>query len=176
MKPIFVICFLVSTLSSFGQDTKESLGKIIDEITYSWDLESDNLDDYDGMLKFCTNREYRLEVIAMLHDIHHYDSVLLERLRKAARFKKTAELEKTLADIEKFEKEYSMKAFVQFLYEECQGMSDIEKHKKEIRDDIGEESYDGKRYILETEIAKYIHHITKRVDVIREHVHHLHIE
>jgi len=176
MKPIFVICLLACVFLLKGQDTKESLGKIIDDITYAWDLESDNLDDYEGMLKFCTNRDYRLEVIAMLHDIHHYDSVLLERLRKASRFKKTAELEKTLADIEKFEKEYSMKAFVQFLYEECKGMSDIEKQKKDIQDDIGEESYDGKRYILETEIAKYIHHITKRVDVIREHVHHLHIE
>ncbi len=176
MKAFISAVLLVLSINSYSQETQESLGKIIDDITYAWDLESNNLDTYDGMLKFCTSREYRLEIIGMLHDIHHYDSVLLDRLNKAVRFNKSKELEKTLKDIEAFEKEYSMKEFVQFLFDECQGISDIERHKKDLIDEIGEESYDGKRYLIETEIAKYIHHITKRVDTIREHVHHLHID
>jgi hypothetical protein len=176
MKAFIAVIVFVFSFSAYTQETQESLGKKIDDITFAWDLESDNLDTYDGMLKFCTNREYRLEVIGMLHDIHHYDSVLLERLNKAARFNKTKELEKTLKDIQAFEQEYSMKEFIQFLFDECQGISDIERHKKDLLDELGEESYDGKRYTIETEIAKYIHHITKRVDTIREHVHHLHID
>lgn len=168
-----VILFSVSVNA---QEDNESLGKIIDNLTYGWDLESNNLDDYDGMVKFCRNKEYRFEVIGMLKDIHHYDSVLLKRLGKAARFSKDKELIKTLKDISKFEEEYSMKEFISFLYDECQGIAELEKNRDDLEDEIAQESYDGRRYVLETEMAKYIHHITKRVDMIRDHVHHLHIE
>lgn len=175
-KVVLLLALICAGVFSFAQETRESLGKKIDELTYAWDLEADNLDTYEGMMKFCSNRDYRLETIQLLHDIHHYDSVLLERLQRASRFSKNHEVQKTLKDIEKFETEYSMKEFIAFLYEECKGMSELEKNRETIMDDVADESYDGKRYILETEIAKYIHHITKRVDVIREHVHHLHIE
>ncbi len=157
-------------------DENESLGKIIDDLTYAWDLESDELDDYAGMMKFCGQKEYRLEIIGMLQDIHHYDSVLLDKLNKAFRFSKDRELKRTLKDISKFEEEYSMKEFIAFLYDECQGISELEKNRDDLEDEIAQESYDGRRYVIETEMAKYIHHITKRVDLIREHVHHLHIK
>ncbi len=176
MKNLFLLIALVGFFVAAGQETKESLGKKIDELTYAWDLEADNLDDYDGMSKFCFEEEYRYEVITMLKDIHHYDSVLLHRLERASRFSHDKEIKKTLKDIEKFEQEYSMKEFIQFLYDECLGIAEIEKNRDDLLDEIGEESYDGRRYILETELAKYIHHITKRVDLVREHVHHLHIE
>lgn len=175
MKRILTALLLLTSIILTAQDM-ETLGKKIDELTYAWDLESDNMDDYDGMLKFCSDREYRLEVIGMLKDIHHYDSVLLERLQKAVRFSKNKEVKKTLKDISKFEEEYSMKVFIDFLYDECQGISELERNRDDLEDEIAQESYDGRRYVLETELAKYIHHITKRVDVIREHVHHLHIK
>jgi hypothetical protein len=175
MKFTVVSIVLLLSVTGFAQD-KETLGKKIDEITFAWDLEQDKLDEYDGMLKFCGDKTYRLEVIALLHDIHHYDSVLIERLQKAVRFSKNKEIEKTLQDIEKFEAEYSMKEFVKFLFDECQGIYELEKNKNDLQDEIGEESYGGRKYVLETELARYIHHITKKVDLIRDHVHHLHIE
>ena len=176
MKNLVVIITLLFSLCVQSQSSQETLGKKIDDITFAWDLEQDNLDDYDGMLKFCSDKDYRLEVISLLNEIHHYDSVLLERLQRAIRFSKNKEIEKTLEDIEKFEKEYSMKEFVKFLFDECQGIYEIEKNKEDLQDEIGDESYGGRRYVLETELARYIHHITKRVDLVRDHVHHLHIE
>lgn len=176
MKKLILMLAIVVSVSAMSQETKESLGKKIDELTYAWDLESDNLDDYEGMSKFCFEEQYRFEVITMLKDIHHYDSVLLERLQRASRFSHDKEIAKTLKDIEKFEKQYSMKEFIAFLYDECQGISEIERNREDLEDEIGQESYDGRILVIETELAKYIHHITKRVDAVRDHVHHLHIE
>ena len=175
MKLAISIFYFFTAGIVLAQDN-ESLGETLDNLTYSWDLESANMYDYNGMLKFCRDRDYRYEVITMLKDIHHYDSVLLDRLNKAYRFNKDRELIKTLKDIAKFEEDYSMTEFINFLYDECQGISELERNKSELEDEISQESYDGKCYVIETEMAKYIHHITRRVDVIREHVHHLHIK
>lgn len=173
---VIVSLLLLIGTNGIAQEQNRTLGKVIDDLTFGWDLESDNLDDYDGMLKFCRDKEYRYEVIGMLKDIHHYDSVLLQKLSEAALFSKDKELKKTLKDISKFEEEYSMKEFIDFLFDECQGINELEKNRDDLEDEIAQESYDGRRYVLETEIAKYIHHITKRVDMIRDHVHHLHIK
>lgn len=173
---LFFSCLFILFLVASSQNRDETLGKIIDDLTYGWDLEADNLDDYDGMLKFCRNADYRNEVLTMLEDIHHYDSVLLEKLQRASRFSKDKAVKKALKDISKFEEEYSMKEFIEFLVDECKGIEEIEKNRDDLEDEITIESYDGKRYVIETELSKYIHHITRRVDVIREHVHHLHIK
>ena len=66
-----------------------------------------------------------------------------------------------------------MKNFIHFLHEECVAQKDIEKNSKELKNDIGSESYDSQVYMLEIELGKFVKHITKRVDKIREHVHHL---
>ncbi len=175
LKKSLSIIGLVLSISIFGQEG-ETIGKTIDDLTYAWDLESTKLDKYDGFRKFCGDAAYRGEIIEILNNIHHYDSILYDRLSQTQRFKHSKEIAKTLKDIRKFEKEYDMKSFLTFLKDECVGVNDIEKHKKDLVDEIGQESYDGRKYILITEIAKYIHHITKRVDLLREHVHHLHIK
>ena len=171
-----IICLMVIvTYLSYAQELGNTLGKKIDDLTYSWDLESDNLDDYQGMQNFCQNTNYRNGVLDMLTEIHHYDSLLLFRLRKASRFSVENNVKKVLKDITKFEQKYSMRDFVEFLSYECAGIKEIEENKIDLLDEIAQESYDGKRYVLETELAKYIHHITHRVDAIRKHVHDLHI-
>ena len=100
----FLLCILLIPLA-FSQEEKEggkTLGAIINDLTLQWDLEADNMNDYEGLSKFCQDEKYRLEVINLLQDIHHYDSVLYDRLTKAARFNSTHEIKKTIAEIEKF--------------------------------------------------------------------------
>ena len=174
----FLFCILLIPLafSQEGEEGGKTLGAIINDLTLQWDLEADNMNDYEGLSKFCQDEKYRLEVINLLQDIHHYDSVLYDRLTKAARFNSTHEIKKTIAEIEKFEEGYDMKSFIHFLHEECNARNDLERHAEEAKDDIGIYSYDGQVYILENELNKFVSHITKRVDHIREHVHHLHIK
>lgn len=165
-----IICFC------WKAEAQEGLGAHIDALTKKWDVESEILRTYDGLSKFCDDREYRLEVVDMVNSIHHYDSSLYAQLQKAYRFNKDHEIEKTIKEIEKFEKQYSMKKFIHFLHEECITRKGIEKNAKESRNDIGANSYDGQVYIVETELNNYIRHITKIVDHIDKHVHHLHVK
>lgn len=158
------------------ENADSSLGESINNLTYRWDKEAEKLSTYDGLITFCDEESYRFEIISLLNDIHHFDSVLYQRLVKAQRFNHDKEIEKTLEDIREFEDHYAMKDLIHFLHQECLEKGKIEKNAKELKNDIGENSYDGQIYLIEVELNKYIKHITKKVDIIRKHVQHLHIE
>ena len=168
MKKIGIGLVLIgaSFIGKAQETTNETLGQSIDKLTYRWDTEAEKLSSYEGLITFCDNESYRFEVIELLNDIHHFDSVLYQRLVKAQRFNHDKE----------FEGHYAMKELIHFLHQECIEKGKIEKNAKELRNDIGENSYDGQVYLIEVELNKYIKHITKKVDIIRKHVHHLHIE
>ncbi|MCP4457945.1 MAG: hypothetical protein GY816_07975 [Cytophagales bacterium] len=174
-KNCFILIGFLFVFQSKAQEN-EGIGEAIDSLTYAWDMESAYLGELTGFKRFCDKKLYRNEVIHMLNDIHHYDSVLYDRLVKAQRYNHDKEIAKTIDDISKFEQEYSMKAFLKFLNSECASLHKIERHRKDLENDIGNESYDGQIYVLLTEMGKYLHHITKRVDLLRKHVHHLHIK
>ncbi len=177
MRILFLSLFGICTVStSLAQEQSSTIGQEIDEITFNWDIEAKNLNDYDGLTQFCKDVDYRTNIISLLNQIHHYDSVLYDRLVKAQRFNHDKEIEKTLKEISKFEDKYSMKSFIHFLHEECVAQKDIEKNSIDSKNDFGTNSYEGQIYIVETELNKFIKHITKRVDHVREHVHHLHIK
>lgn len=175
-KVLFTVIAFTLFFCAMAQDATETLGQKIDELTYQWDEEAVGLNNYPGLSRFCTSAEYRGEIITLLQDIHHYDSVLYNRLSTAARFNNDHEIKSTLKEIEKFEGDYDMKSFIHFLHEECELRNEIEHNAEELKNDIGANSYDGQIYIIETELNKYIKHITKRVDNIRKHVHHLHVK
>lgn len=173
-KSLIVSVFTILSLTAFGQS--ETLGQKIDELTYEWDSRSEELNSYDGLKKFCSDLEYRTDFVELLHEIHHYDSVLYQRLLKASRISDDKKISKAIKDIEKFEEGYSMRKFIHFLHQECKDQKEIEKNAEDLKSEIGSESYSGQIYILEIELNKYIKHITQRVDHIRNHAHHLHVK
>ncbi|MEQ8906557.1 hypothetical protein [Ekhidna sp.] len=171
MKTIFLSFLFLLSISLFGQE--ERLDEKIDEITYDWDLEADKLSTYAGLQELCSDEAYRVQILKLLDQIHHYDTVLYGILVKLSRTSDDREIKKTLKDIKKFEEEYDTQSFVHFMNEECKAMRDIERHAEETANDVGINSYSGQVYILETELYKYVKHVTARVDKIRLHVHHL---
>ncbi|MEQ8237570.1 MAG: hypothetical protein RIA69_00080 [Cyclobacteriaceae bacterium] len=177
MNKLIIYGLLLSSFALKAQENRETLGKKISDITFKWDLESIALNSYEGLLTFCNDKEYRYGVIDLIKEIHHYDSVLYDRLKKANRLGgSNKEINRAIKEIEKFEKEYSARNFIAFLREECISASYIEKNSKELKNELASESYDGQILIVENLLNKYIKHITKRLDHIREHVQHLHIE
>ncbi len=172
MKDMFTSMLILFALSSFAQE-QERLDDKIDEITYKWDLEADKLSTYAGLEQLCTDEEYRTEIFDLLDEIHHYDTVLYDVLLKLSKTSKDKEVKKTLKDIKKFEDEYDTRDFVHFMNEECKAMRDIERNSEKTANDVGINSYSGQVYLLETELYKYVTHVTNRVDKIRTHVHHL---
>lgn len=171
-----IICVLLATISitGFGQESADArLDEKIDQITYDWDLEADKLSSYEGLQNLCADENYRIRIFKLLEDIHHYDTVLYGVLVKLSKKSKDREIDKTLKDIKKFEEEYDTKSFVHFMNEECKAMVEIEKSAEATRNEVGANSYSGQIYLLETELYKYVKHVTDRVDKIRQHVHHL---
>ena len=43
-----------------------------------------------------------------------------------------------------------------------------------LKNESGMYSYDGQVIMLETRLSKYLKHLTKKVDMIEEHIHHIH--
>lgn len=164
-----------SSLQLFGQ-TEETLGEAIDRISYKWDAEAITLETYAGLTSFCKDVDYRTSIIDLMNEIHHYDSVLYEKAKVAKARSNDHEIDKLIKDIESFEDKYSFKNFVHFLKVECDGQKNLEKNKTDLKTAMGEESLDGQIYVIEVEMQRYVKHLTKRVDLVRKHVHHLHIK
>jgi len=173
---IFGTFFLLTSFLSIGQ-TKEEIEKKFDQIAEHWNLLSAELDNYEGLSAYCTSNEYRMEVLVVLHEIHHFDSLIMDKVN-APDFKHENKREerKTLDNIAEFESEYSLKNFVKKLSQECEDRKDIEKHKKVTMNEIGYDSYGGQKLVVELDLYKFIHHVTKRLDHIETHLHRLHID
>lgn len=168
-KTTLILFFLGACL--VGQAQEETLGAKMQALTEAWDLEATKLSSYQGLSEFCVNQAYREEMIATLKGIHHYDSILYDIIAKKARFGGDAEMKKTLKDIERVESELSIRSFLVFLQEECKARKEIENNARKTGEDK-----DAEVYMLETELGKYVKQITKRIDTIRDHVHHLNIK
>lgn len=173
MRFILSFTLIALSLASFAQEEEGRLDDRIDEITYDWDLEADKLATYDGLLHVCGDQAYRAEIVGLLNSIHHLDSVLYNVLLDLSKRSDDKEIKKTLKDIKKFEEEYDTKSFIHFMREECEAAKEIERHADETRNQVGQNSYSGQVYVLETELFRYVKHVTQRVDKIRLHVHHL---
>ncbi len=166
----FVLCI---SFVSMAQGLEGQLDKKIDQVTYDWDMEADKLETYEGLRFLCEDRTYRDRIITLLKDIHHLDTVLYGVLIDLSRTSDDKEIKKTLKDIQKFEEEYDTKSFIQFMSSECKASKGIETNADDTRNEVGITSYSGQVYVLETELFNYVRHVTKRVDKIRVHVHHL---
>jgi hypothetical protein len=172
---IFIVSLFttLSTFLLFGQEEQERVDEKVDRITYDWDLEADKLASYDGLGAICTDNEYRTKILNLMSDIHHYDTILFGILTKLSKRSDDHEIKKSLKDIARFEEKYNPKNFALFMNQECQAFKDLEKNAADLRNEVGQNSYSGQVYILETELAKYVRHVTASVDRIRQHVHHL---
>lgn len=175
MRSIYFVGLLLVATFTWSQEF-EAEGRLddkIDQVTYDWDLEADKLSTYTGLQQLCTDGTYRTKIFDLLDEIHHYDTVLYEVLIKLSRKSDDREIKQTIKDIKKFEEEYDTKAFIGFMSQECKAMREIEQDSELTVNDVREHSYSGQVYLLETELYKYVNQVTKRVDKIREHVHHL---
>lgn len=169
MKTFATILFTLCSSLLFAQETE--IAKTIDALTLKWDSNAIKLETYAGLGEFCSQSSYRKEIISLLDEIHHYDTLLYGIVTRKFDANQDAEASATIKDIDKLESEYTTKAFKKFIHQECNTYNDIEKN-------LG--SKKGKPYEkevkkLEKELIKYVDEVTKQIDLIDEHVHHLHI-
>lgn len=171
MKLTSVILLLAMTVFASAQESETEVAKTIDKLRYAWDEEAATLQTYDGLGNFCGESVYRKKIIRMLDDIHHYDTLLYGIVTRKYSTTSDAEAKATIDDIQTLEADYTTKAFKRFVHKECNTYNEIESNLGSAK---GEE-YELEVKSLEDELRKYVVSITKRIDIIDEHVHHLHI-
>lgn len=164
---LLLMFFTVHTLSA--QDESENIVQIIDDLTIQWDEGAEKLDSYEGLRDYCRIKPYRDKTMKLLDQIHHYDTVLYLIVKEKYAVDSDPEAKATIDDIETLETDYTTKSFIVFLREECQEFNYVENNLGKAK---GEE-YEEEVKTIEKELDKYIKAITKQVDTIDEHVHHL---
>lgn len=177
IKTIFVIFYLATIDFTYAQSfVTINIEEEYEYLTDQWLVISEDLTHYGGLSAFCTSEEYRIYTLDILNLLHHYDSVVLDLLKNPTSDidVSSKEYRKTMSDIAKFEEEYDVKGFISFLKESCLSRRDLEKNKDDLKKEVGIYSYDGQVMMLETDLNKFMKHITKRIVAINDHVHKIH--
>jgi len=170
MKQVLVISCLL--IAFYAPAQKRDIVKIIDDLTIQWDKQAEKLGTFAGMKYYCTAEQYRNKTIHLLDTIHHYDTLLYFAVTEKYQNIKDSDAKTTLKEILTVETEYTTPNFKEFLQQECDQFT-------KIGETYGQQS--GSQYYeeidkLEKELAKYVAKITKRIDLIDEHVHHLKLD
>lgn len=169
MKYLAITCLLACSLFVSAQE--ENIVAIVDDLTVKWDKQAETLQKYTGLRYYCTAEVYRTNTTELLDKIHHYDTLLYGIVTRKYANSKDKEAEATLKDIITVEADYTTKSFKEFLKKECEGYTEIEENYS---------NKDSKYYKevekLEKELSKYVITITKRIDLIDEHIHHLKLD
>ena len=172
MKKTLFTAFILTAFMAVAQEESDSeVVKTIDNLRYTWDEEALNLETYKVLAEFCGNSPYRKKIIQMLDDIHHYDTLLYGIVTRKFNEDSDPEAKATIDDIETLEVDYTTKSFRRFIHKECNTYNEIENNLGA----AGGKEYEKEVNALEEELKKYVIAITRRIDVIDEHVHHLHI-
>jgi hypothetical protein len=174
---LFSFTLLVSN-SAVCQDEDETFDTVVehfDQLDKEWHGIESTLDDYDGLHTYCSQQVYKDMVQTILIKLHHYDTIIINKMNDASYEIDNKERAKVLKSIRNFEEEYSIPIFLKKLNQECQERKEVEHEKKYSKNDLGERSYDGQRLIVQLEIKKYMNHITDKIDHIDKFLHHLHI-
>jgi len=153
---------------NFSHAQDEDIVKIMDKLRGDWDAKVQFLRTYDDLKNMCRNGDFRRDLIALLDQIHHYDTILYNMVKMKYSANSDAEAKATLDDIETLEAEYTTKDFRNFVHQECGEYNMVENSfGKE-----GEE-YESEKKRVEAELIKYVPVITRQIDLIDEHAHHL---
>lgn len=161
-----------------AQEEEESFDSIVehfDELDKDWHSIEPTLDNYDGIQAYCTSMAYKDRVHGILEKLHHYDTVIINKMNDPSYVIDNKERSRVLKQIRKFEEDYSIPKFLVKLKQECHERHETEHDKKYTKNDFADNSYDGQRLIVELEIKKYMKHITSKIDHIDKYLHHLHI-
>ncbi len=169
MNRVNLITLILFLFASTAAAQEEDIVKIIDDLTIEWDNGAEKLSTYEGLKEYCRVKPYRDRTIKLLNNIHHYDTVLFQIVTEKFEMEKDPEAKATIDDIETLEVDYTTKSFLVFLREECQESNFIENNLGR----AGGEEYKQEVAALEEELKKYIDAITRQIDLIDDHVHHL---
>ncbi len=171
LKVVLCMSLLLYGLWTHAQ-RKDNLVKVIDDLRYNWDEAAISLKDYQGIQHFCSDSTKKVQTIQLLDEIHHWDTTLYRIVQEKYDLNQDKEAKATLKDIETLETDFTTEKFKNFIQEECDQI-------KVIRNDFDAltiKQYEKNIRKFEKELINYINIVTRRIDLIDEHVHHLRLD
>lgn len=175
LTPFFALVWFAAVAQSTVEPPIEDQ---FDVVTEEWLSKSSFLKTYPGIDEYCQNPVFRKSVNRLLVQVHQYDSIIVATLDDPTAYLgwKMKEEKKTRADIEDFEADYSLTAFIEEMRAACQFRNEIEANADKLRNGVGYESYDAKVLLVETEITRYLNKVDKLIVRIDEHLHMLDLQ
>ena len=140
-----------------------------------WKKEMRTLENYRGLETFCWDQSQRQIIFNLLEEIHEYHDALYEDLQTTQYNHSKRTIQRILKHIDKLEEKYNPQDFNQFFQSQCALQSKIQRKSDHYRAGFGVHSYEGKIYVQETEMYRYLKRLTKRIDRIKKHVEHFYI-
>ena len=107
MKNFLSLVLLLLSFNLAAQD--EDISKIIDILKVGWDAKAEHLDTYDDLKNLCKNEDFQAEVIAVLDEIHHYDSTLYKIAMSKYFSNFDLQVKAAMDDIQTLERDFTTK-------------------------------------------------------------------
>ena len=169
----FSLSLIIALISfaGFSQEVEEegSITSIVDDLRFRWYEHALKLKTYEGLIDYCRVKEFREMTVNMLDEIHHYDSSLYTIVQTKYDYSQDKEAAATLEDIETLEEAYKTRSFQKFLRNECMQRNEIARNAGR----AGEDRNSKVVLDLEAELAAYVAEVTRQIDVVDDHIHHL---
>ncbi len=156
----------------------ESIEKQYEYLTDKWLEISDEIKEYKGLSNYCNDPDYQQNSINVLESLHHYNAVVFEILKDTTTDKYSGQkaFKSTLKDIEKFESSHESEKFISFMDDNCDYLQGLEKNRMNLLKQSQMYSFDGRIYILETMLYRFMKRIDKKVVSIDDNIHMIHPE
>ncbi len=167
MKPILAIIIVFGSLN-FSHAQEEDIVRVMDDLRVNWDTRAAFLQSYNDLQNLCKNRDFRSDLTKLLDQIHHFDTTLYNTVKAKYVGSADAEAKATLEDIEKLERDYATQGFKSFVHEECGEFNMVESSFGKEGDE-----YQAEKKRVEIALRRYVGSITRQIDLIDEHAHHL---
>jgi len=155
-----------------------SIEKQYEYLTDKWLEISDEIKEYKGLSKYCNDPGYQQNSIIVLESLHHYNAVVFEILNDSTTDKYSGQkaFKNTLKDIEKFESSHKSEKFISFMNDNCDYIQELETNKMKLLKQSQMYSFDGRIFILETMLYRFMKRIDKKIVSIDDNIHMIHPE
>ncbi len=171
----FVSLWLLSITSTLNANSLETEKKII-SLSDNWNQYVGQINDSRGLKNFCSNDDERHQIFELLDEIHYYHDQLELDLKKTKYNHSKRQIKRILKHMSRIDEKYHPMQFARFFREQCTEQSVVDKNSNHYETSFGPHTYDGKVYMQEVQVQRYLKRLTKSIDRIKEDVEHFYIK
>lgn len=148
------------------RDTEKKIISLSDD----WNQQVGAIVDNNGLRTFCSNDDERYVIFQLLDEIHYYHDLLEEDLKTTNYNHSKRQIKRILKHMEKIDEKYHPMEFARFFREQCDLQTKLDKNSDQYDSSFGYHTYNGKIYVQEVEIQRYLKNLNKSIDRIKEDV------